>query len=197
MKTIFKKIFAFISLLFFYFINVFGEIPKNVIINNSKSIEYETIDNEKLKLIISIDGVKYSEELFYAYYKDGNCIEIPVAKYLSVYKDSIILIQGNGTSYRNIIVYQKEKDKIIKRSFENSLSMSTLPRNFENYIIIYNQNPVLILHNQDDTFFYNIKKKIEKEISVIEINDTKITITFFDNDSEEISIKALKNEELK
>ena len=43
----------------------------------------------------------------------------------------------------------------------------------------------------------NIKKKIEKEISVIEINDTKITITFFDNDSEEISIKALKNEELK
>ena len=75
--------------------------------------------------------------------------------------------------------------------------MSTLPRNFENYIIIYNQNPVLILHNQDDTFFYNIKKKIVKEISVIEINDTKITITFFDNDSEEISIKALKNEELK
>ena len=66
-----KKIFSFISLLFFYFINVFGEIPKNVIINNSKSIEYETIDNEKLKLIISIDGVKYSEELFYAYYKDG------------------------------------------------------------------------------------------------------------------------------
>lgn len=50
---------------------MFGEIPKNVIINNSKSIEYETIDNEKLKLIISIDGVKYSEELFYAYYKDG------------------------------------------------------------------------------------------------------------------------------
>ena len=76
-------------------------------------------------------------------------------------------------------------------------TISTLPRNFENYIIIYNQNPVLILHNQDDTFFYNIKKKIEKEISVIEINDTKITITFFDNDSEEISIKALKNEELK
>ena len=48
MKTIFKKIFAFISLLLLYFINVFGEIPKNVIINNSKSIEYETIDNEKL-----------------------------------------------------------------------------------------------------------------------------------------------------
>ena len=59
MKTIFKKIFAFISLLLLYFINVFGEIPKNVIINNSKSIEYETIDNEKLKLIISIDDVKY------------------------------------------------------------------------------------------------------------------------------------------
>lgn len=57
MKTIFKKIFAFISLLLLYFINVFGEIPKNVIINNSKSIEYETIDNEKLKLIISIEIV--------------------------------------------------------------------------------------------------------------------------------------------
>lgn len=197
MKTIFKKIFAFISLLLLYFINVFGEIPKNVIINNSKSIEYETIDNEKLKLIISIDGVKYSEELFYAYYKDGNCIEIPVPKYLSVYKNSIVLIQGNGTSYRNIIVYQKENDKIIKRSFENSLSMSTLPRNFENYIILYNQNPVLIFHNQDETLFYDINKKIEKEIAVVEINDTKVTFTFVDNNFEEISIETFKNEKLK
>ena len=47
MKTIFFFLFAFISLLLLYFINVFGEIPKNVIMNNSKSIEYETIDNEK------------------------------------------------------------------------------------------------------------------------------------------------------
>ena len=52
MKEKMKKIFAFISLLLFYFINVFGEIPKNVIINNSKRIEYEAIDNEKIKLII-------------------------------------------------------------------------------------------------------------------------------------------------
>ena len=47
-----KKIFSFISLLFFYFINVFGEIPTNVIINNSKSIEYETIDNETNEVIL-------------------------------------------------------------------------------------------------------------------------------------------------
>jgi hypothetical protein len=48
METIFKKIIAFISLLLLYFINVFGEIPKNVVINNSKRIEYEAIDNEKI-----------------------------------------------------------------------------------------------------------------------------------------------------
>ncbi len=102
------------------------------------------------------------------------------------------MIQGNGTSYRNIIVYQKENDKIIKRSFENSLSMSTLPRNFENYIILYNQNPVLIFHNQDETLFYDINKKIEKEIAVVEINDTKVTFTFVDKNFEEISIETFK-----
>lgn len=75
--------------------------------------------------------------------------------------------------------------------------MSTLPRNFENYIILYNQNPVLIFHNQDETLFYDINKKIEKEIAVVEINDTKVTFTFVDNNFEEISIETFKNEELK
>ena len=46
MKTIFKKIFAFISLLLLYFINVFGEIPKNVIINNV-SVNTKLVPKEK------------------------------------------------------------------------------------------------------------------------------------------------------
>jgi hypothetical protein len=70
--------------------------------------------------------------------------------------------------------------------------MSTLPRNFENYIILYNQNPVLIFHNQDETLFYDINKKIEKEIAVVEINDTKVTFTFVDKNFEEISIETFK-----
>lgn len=135
-----KKFFVFVSLLILCVMNVFGEIPDNVIISDNKSVEYEVVDNEKLKLIISIDGVKYSEILFYAYYQDGNCIEIPVPKYLCVYKNSIVLIQGYGTSYRNIIVYQREGEKIIKYGFENSLAMSTLPRTFEKYMIIYSSN---------------------------------------------------------
>lgn len=188
-----KKFFVFVSLLILCVMNVFGEIPDNVIISDNKSVEYEVVDNEKLKVIISIDGVKYSEILFYAFYQDGNCIEIPVPKYLCVYKDSIILSQGNGTSYRNIIVYQRKKEKIIKHSFENSLTMSTLPRTFEKYMIIYNQNPVLILHNQDNTLFYTVKKKVEKEISKIVIDSTKIILFFVDNDLEEILIEFYDN----
>ena len=76
-----KKFFVFVSLLILCVMNVFGEIPDNVIISDNKSVEYEVVDNEKLKLIISIDGVKYSEILFYVFYQDGNCIEIPVPKY--------------------------------------------------------------------------------------------------------------------
>ena len=184
-----KKIFVFVSLIILCVVNAFGEIPANVVIDNSKSVEYEMIDSEKLKVIISIDGVEYSEILFHAVYKDGNWIEIPVPKYLCVYKDSIILSQGNGTSYRNIIVYQRKKEKIIKHSFENSLTMSTLPRTFEKYMIIYNQNPVFILHNQDNTLFYNMKKKVEKEISKIIIDTTKITVFFVDNTLEEIPME--------
>lgn len=103
------------------------------------------------------------------------------------------MIQGNGTSYRNIIVYQKEKEKIIKYSFENSLTMSTLPHTFEKYMIIYNQNPVLILPNQDNTLFYNMKKKVEKEISKIIIDTTKIVLFFVDNNLEEIPMEFYDN----
>lgn len=60
-----KKFFVFVSLIILCVINVFGEIPANVVIDNSKSVEYEMIDSEKLKVIISIDGVKYSEILFF------------------------------------------------------------------------------------------------------------------------------------
>ena len=71
--------------------------------------------------------------------------------------------------------------------------MSTLPRTFEKYMIIYNQNPVLILHNQDNTLFYTVKKKVEKEISKIVIDSTKIILFFVDNDLEEILIEFYDN----
>ena len=71
--------------------------------------------------------------------------------------------------------------------------MSTLPRTFEKYMIIYNQNPVLILHNQDNTLFYTVKKKVEKEISKIVIDSTKIILFFVDNDLEEIPMEFYDN----
>lgn len=164
--------------------------PATVIISNSRSIEYETIDKEKIKLIITIDGIKYIDTFYYAYYGENDYVEIPVPKYLSVYENSIIMIQGNGSSYRNIIVYQRENGKISKRCFENFLSLSTLPYTIEKYIMIYNQNPVLILNNPMDIVFLSMKRKIDKEISVIEIDSSKITIFFMDKNCEEITIDS-------
>jgi len=53
------------------------------------------------------------------------------------------------------------------------------------------------LNWNDEAIPSEADKKIEKEIAVVEINDTKVTFTFVDNNFEEISIETFKNEELK
>ena len=50
-----------------------------------------------------------------------------------------------------------------------------------------------MLHNQDNTLFYTVKKKVEKEISKIVIDSTKIILFFVDNDLEEILIEFYDN----
>lgn len=179
-----KKINLLFLLFFYLILNVYADIPSNVYINNN-TIIYNKIDNTKLQLIITIDNIQYYDEYYYAYYEEENRIDIPIPKYLCTYRDAVILLNGTGNSYRDLIVYQKRKNKIIKQDFENSLSMLTLPRTMEKYIIIYNQNPILIF-NDETISFYKINKKIYKDIQYIEIDNNKFIIFYKDDNFEEL-----------
>lgn len=176
-----KKCFFIIFNIIFIICKFYSEIPQNRIINKNTSIIYEIIDDERVKQTVTIDGVQYSEDLYYAYFEQGMRVDIPCPSYLGTYKDSILFIRGTGASYRELILYQKKQDVIIRNNYENSISITCYPIDFEKYVFIYDSNPIIVKKVDNHIYFSKIKLYIKNDISKIEIFSDEIVISFSDN----------------
>ena len=164
----------------------YSETPRNIIINKNTSVMYEILDEERVRQTVIMGGIQYAEELYYAGFTQGERVDIPCPRYVGTYKDSIIFMRGAGASYRDVIVYQKKQNAIVKKDYENYISMTYYPADFEKYVFVYDSSPVIIKHFGDRLCFFEVEATVEKEISEIEIFSDEIIIHF--NDKEKLVI---------
>lgn len=169
-----NKKMLFVLLFFFALSNIHGDIPQNVMVDDKSSIVYEVIDKERCKIIVTIDNAKYEDIFYYSMIAENETSTIPLPTYLGAYKDAVILIKGYGFSYRNLIVYQRGKNSIIKKEYENSLAY--LPREDEKYVFMYESNPILIINSWGSLNFIKINKKIKGDVSYIKIFGDEILL---------------------
>lgn len=168
-----KKTF-FLLLSFFALSNTHGDIPQNVTIGDKSGVVYEVIDKEKCKITVTIDNAKYEDMFYYAMIAENETSTIPLPVYLGTYKNAVILLKGCGFSYRNLIVYQKVKNSIVKKEYENSLAY--LPRENEKYVFMYDSNPILAISASETLNFVKINKEIKGDVSGIKIFGDEIVI---------------------
>lgn len=186
-----KKKFFTIFYLFFSFV-AFAEIPNNIKISDNSEIKYKVINDEKVEMSINIDGVSYSDEFFYTYYENNEKIDIPIPKFLMSFDDSIVLIKGQGTSYREIFIYNSSKEKIVKTSYENNISVNFYPKNYELYAFSKKNYLVLVKNYSDYTKIKQTKIKLKsKTIKNFEIFEDEIIVNYDSKLKTKISLKTL------
>lgn len=171
-----KRVFLIIFYFLFLVISSYCEIFKGKEIDENVGYAFVPINKEKGRFILKMNKTIFEEEFFYAYENGNEIIELPLPIYLGEYKNSVIFIKGNGSSYREILVYTNDGDRITKTCFENLLSISDLPREYEQYIFIYQTHPIVITSRIETLLFMELNVAISEEVRRIELLDNEALV---------------------